>query len=93
VSSPDSKLIIVKYVPRPTSDERTLSSERSHDYFARSGSEGALLTLRPGVRNAIILLRTMPPAARERWLASGRYSKFSPGELLLLREYVGFSSQ
>ena len=92
-SSPDSKLIIVKYVPRPTSDERTIRSARSRASFARSNSEQVLLKLRPGVRNAIVLLRTMPPAARERWLASGRYNKFSPEEQLLLRKYAELSSE
>jgi hypothetical protein len=52
-----------------------------------------LATLRPSVRNAIILLRTMPPAARERWLASGRYNKFSPEEQQLLRKYAGLSNE
>ena len=92
-SSPDSKLIIVKYVPRPTSDERTIRSQRSRASFARSNSEQALPKLRSAVRNAIILLRTMPPAARERWLASGHYNKFSPEEQQLLRKYAGPSSE
>lgn|SRR5215469_4368010 len=93
VSSPDSSLIIVNYVNRPTSDERTLRTGGLHASFARSNSERVLPTLRPGVRNTIILLRTMPPAARERWLASGRYNRFSPEERQLLREYAGSSTE
>jgi len=83
-SSPDSKLILVKYATPPTSDEYTLL-----DYVAQSRPQPVLPTLRPEVRNAIILLRRMPPAARERWLASLRYSKFSPEEQQVLRKDIG----
>ena len=92
-SSPDSKLIIVKYVTPPNSDEDTLRSGRSHYYLVQSHPQPVLPTLRPGVRNAIILLRRIPPAARERWLASGRYSKFSPEEQQMLRKYAGLTSE
>src|SRR5262249_58215760 len=91
-SSPDPTLILVKYATRPTSDPQTLRSGSSH-CLAQSHLQPVLPTLRPGVRNAIILLRRMPPAARERWLASDRYSKFSPEEQQVLREYAGLSSE
>jgi hypothetical protein len=92
-ASPDSKLIIVNYVARPTPNERNLRSAGSHAYLAGLNSEQALPMLRPGVRNAIMLLRAMPPAARERWLGSGRYNKFSPQEQQLLRQYAGVSTE
>jgi len=41
--------------------------------------------LRPAVRNAIAVLRVMPPAARERWMNSRAYSGFSAAEKELLR--------
>ena len=40
--------------------------------------------LRPAVRNAIQLLRAMPPAARQQRLDSGQYDSFSPEERELL---------
>jgi hypothetical protein len=40
--------------------------------------------LRPVVRNAIQTLRAMPPEARQRRLASGRYDNFSPEERVLV---------
>lgn len=92
-SSPDLQLITVKSVTGQTSDEHTLSSGISHDYFEQSHPQPVLPRARPGVRNAIILLHRIPPAARERWLASGRYSKFSPEERQLLREYAGLSGE
>jgi hypothetical protein len=42
------------------------------------------LAIRPAVRNAIAVLRAMPPAARERQLKSSRYEAFSPEERELL---------
>lgn len=44
--------------------------------------------LRPAVRNAIVTLRAMPPAARQRWLNSQRYQKFSVEEKALLRNAI-----
>ena len=41
-------------------------------------------TLRPAVRNAIQLLRAMPPAARQQRLDSGRYDSFTPEERKML---------
>jgi len=40
------------------------------------------------VRNAIVLLRAMPPEARQRWLNSGRYDNFSARERELLNQAV-----
>jgi hypothetical protein len=40
------------------------------------------------VRNAIVLLRAMPPEARQRWLNSGRYDNFSVRERELLNHAV-----
>ena len=42
-------------------------------------------TLRREVQNALETLRGMPPAARRRWIDSGRYQKFSPEERELLK--------
>ena len=44
------------------------------------------------VRNAIRTLQAMPPAARQRQIESGVYSRFSPSEQLLLKN-VSLSSQ
>lgn len=41
--------------------------------------------LRPGLRNALVALRAMPPAARERQLESGRYAGFSSKDRKFLR--------
>jgi hypothetical protein len=41
--------------------------------------------VRPAVQNVIRALRAMPPAARERQLASGRYSGFSQKEMEFVR--------
>jgi hypothetical protein len=41
--------------------------------------------LRRKVQNALETLRGMPPAARLRWIDSGRYHKFSPEERELLK--------
>jgi hypothetical protein len=47
------------------------------------------LEIRPAVRNAIAVLRAMPPAARERQLKSGRYDAFSSEE----RKFVARAAQ
>ena len=41
--------------------------------------------LRPEVQKALQRLREMPPFAREREIATGRYSQFSPEEKQILR--------
>jgi len=41
--------------------------------------------LRPEVKRAMQMLHEMPPYAREREIASGRYSQFSEAEKELLR--------
>lgn len=41
--------------------------------------------LRPEVVRAILQLHEMPPYAREREIATGRYSQFSPEEKQILR--------
>ncbi len=41
--------------------------------------------MRPEVKRAMQMLHEMPPFAREREIASGRYSQFSPAEKELLR--------
>jgi hypothetical protein len=85
----------------PQSDYRTSVTE---DYRLAMHTQGALtgnsvtyadlktlevpLQLRPAVRNAVQALRAMPPDARERQLASGRYAGFSPAEKDLLRNLV-----
>jgi hypothetical protein len=52
--------------------------------FASSAKQDVPSGLRPVVRNAIQALRAMPPEARQRRLASGRYDDFSPEEQQLL---------
>jgi hypothetical protein len=42
--------------------------------------------LRRDVRRALYALRAMPPAARQRWINSGRYNSFSPEERELLKQ-------
>jgi hypothetical protein len=47
---------------------------------------GTRPTLRREVQNALATLRGMPPAARRRWIDSGRYNEFSPEERELLKK-------
>lgn len=52
--------------------------------FANSAQQDIPSGLRPVVRNVIQALRAMPPDARQRRLASGRYDSFSPEEQQVL---------
>lgn len=54
-------------------------------YRPPSHASPQLGDLRPEVRNVILALRGMPPAARARQIASGRYSNLSPQELEFVR--------
>jgi hypothetical protein len=51
----------------------------------RSTTPQADTPLRPEMQKALQGLREMPPFAREREIATGRYSYFSPQEKELLR--------
>ena len=48
-------------------------------------AQSELPATRPEVQNVIRALRSMPPAARQRQIDSGRYSNLSPQELQLVR--------
>lgn len=51
-------------------------------------ANGVPAGLRPPVRNAVALLKAMPPEARQRWLNSGRYDNFSAEEREILSQAV-----
>lgn len=68
---------------RPGTSQLTAASYRPPSHSSLQISEQ-----RPAVQNVVRALRAMPPAARERQLASGRYSDFSPQELKFVRYAV-----
>jgi hypothetical protein len=61
------------------------SSQTATSYWPRSHTSSQISEQLPAVQNVIRALRAMPPAARERQLASGRYSNFSPQEMKFVR--------
>jgi hypothetical protein len=74
---------------RSTIDARSALTNDALTYkFADLKTLEAPLQMRPAVRNAVQALRAMPPDARERQLASGRYASFSPAEKELLKDLV-----
>jgi hypothetical protein len=79
-SSTDPTFLLVKY---------TAGSGANHQ-LADSAAQLPSGLSAP-VRNAIVLLRAMPPEARERWLNSGRYDNLSARERELLNHAVELS--
>ena len=71
------------YIPQdgPREIEQTSAAVSSEELAAGS-------TPRREVLNAIRTLREMPPAVREREIASGRYSHFTAEERELLRSAI-----
>ncbi len=65
---------------RPGTSSHTVTSYQSPSHTSPQISE-----LSPAVQNVIRALRAMPPAARQRQLASGRYNDFSPQEMKFVR--------
>jgi len=71
-------------VPRPPIT--TNASVKSGSVLNQSPEMNAANRLpRREVQNALNVLRGMPPASRQRWIDSGRYSSFSPEERDLLK--------
>ena len=61
------------------------ASQTATSYGPASHSIPPIREQRPAVQNVVRALRAMPPAARERQLASGRYNGFSPQEMKFVR--------
>jgi hypothetical protein len=61
------------------------SSHTARSYRPPSHTAPQISEQPAAVQNVIRALRAMPPAARERQLASGRYSGFSPQEMKFVR--------
>jgi hypothetical protein len=70
--------------PEDVNHRSAVSLDAGNDSPVKASASSGSPPLRPAVKNAIRLLRAMPPAARERRLNSGRYDSFSAEERELL---------
>jgi hypothetical protein len=58
----------------------------------RVAMDPKLTTMRPAVRNVVLALRAMPPQAREREIASGKYDGISQHEWRTVRASLNVSA-
>jgi hypothetical protein len=81
--SPDQNYVIASYV-QSAAPGSAIAARDANVQFATDVNRTPSRIPRE-VRNAILLLRAMPPEARERRINSGKYDSFTPEEWQLIR--------
>jgi hypothetical protein len=81
--SADQNYVIASFV-QPAAPASAIAAKDANLQFA-TDVDRTPSQLRREVRNAILLLRAMPPQARERRINSGKYDSFTPEEWQLIR--------
>ncbi|HVP54746.1 MAG TPA: hypothetical protein VMU45_07095, partial [Candidatus Eisenbacteria bacterium] len=75
--------------PRPARSSAMEPNTTPGSYRSSYSAASQLPPLRPAVQNVIRALLSMPPAARQRQIDSGRYSNLTPQELQIVRYVTG----